>query len=90
MTDEQAQTVAEIRNRNYFQTTRGTAINKLLSDKNDKHGYILMFEGQEPKFVYTELLYFGPKFSSVSVGLKALDSHGGPDVVRERLAMGWV
>jgi hypothetical protein len=57
---------------------------------NDKHGYILMFEGQEPKFVYTELLYFGPKFSSVSVGLKALDSHGGPDVVRERFAMGWV
>lgn len=35
MTTEQAHTVAEIRNRNYFQTTRGTAINKLLSDKQE-------------------------------------------------------
>jgi hypothetical protein len=32
---------------------------------------------------------FGPKFSSVSTARKAVDSHGGTDVVRERLARGW-
>lgn len=35
MTPEQAQTVAEIRERKYFETTRAAAVNKLLRDRQE-------------------------------------------------------
>ena len=35
MTPEQAHTVAEIRERKYFETTRAAAIHKLLRDKQE-------------------------------------------------------
>lgn len=57
---------------------------------SDKSGYIIRFDCKKIDIVWTACEYPMPKFTSTQKAREWVDSHGGPDVVRERLAMGWV
>ena len=57
---------------------------------SDKSGYIIRFDCKKIDIVWTACEYPMPKFTSTQKAREWVDSHGGPDVVRERLARGWV
>jgi hypothetical protein len=57
---------------------------------NDQAGFIVTFYNGQRYVGFVDDAYFGPKFSTADKARKAVESHGGPDVVRERLAKGWV
>ncbi len=56
----------------------------------DARGYVIAFDEKHPVISEWSFNYGLPKFTSTQKAREWVDSHGGPDVVRERLAMGWV
>jgi len=57
---------------------------------NESTGAVIAFENNKLEIRFPIRSYGVPKFSSIKKGREWVDSHGGPDVVRERLARGWV